>query len=153
MRLSCYLCSRPYDPSTLQTLCECGRPLRVDHDLSPATLDRSELAHRPPTMWRYRPLLPIDPSTAVEGLDVGGSPLHAAPRLARALGLREVWVKDEGRLPTGSLKDRASAMAASIAVQASRIIRGMYSMRGSFRRNISTRAEIMSLLHGHARSA
>ncbi len=63
------------------------------------------------TMWRYRPLLPIGDEAVLPPLTVGGTPTYDAPRLAEALGLGRVWVKDEGRQPTASLKDRASAMA------------------------------------------
>ena len=63
------------------------------------------------TMWRYRPLTPVAADAAVPPLTVGWTPTYDAPRLAGALGLAQVWVKDEGRQPTASLKDRASAMA------------------------------------------
>lgn len=63
------------------------------------------------TMWRYRPLMPIAPDSPVPPLTVGGTPMYDAPRLAAALGVGGVRVKDEGRQPTASLKDRASAMA------------------------------------------
>lgn len=63
------------------------------------------------TMWRYRPLMPIAPASPVPPLTVGGTPMYDAPRLAAALGVGGVRVKDEGRQPTASLKDRASAMA------------------------------------------
>ena len=62
-------------------------------------------------MWRYRPLLPVARDVEVPPLTVGGTPTYDAPRLAEALGVGRVWVKDEGRQPTASLKDRASAMA------------------------------------------
>lgn len=63
------------------------------------------------SIWRYKPLLPIEPDAAVPPLQVGWTPLYDAPRLASALGLRQVWVKDDGRNPTASFKDRASAIA------------------------------------------
>ena len=63
------------------------------------------------TMWRYRALMPIAPDAAVPPLTVGGTPMYDAPSLAEQLGVARVWVKDEGRQPTASLKDRASAMA------------------------------------------
>ncbi|MBN1640345.1 MAG: threonine synthase [Anaerolineae bacterium] len=70
------------------------------------------------SMWRYLPLLPLEPvstlgliaGTTVES--VGWTPLVRAPRLAARLGLRQLWVKDDGRQPTASFKDRASAVAA-----------------------------------------
>ena len=65
------------------------------------------------TIWRYKPMLPIRPNAMVPPLAVGWTPLYAAPRLASALGLKTVWVKDDGLQPTASFKDRASAVAAS----------------------------------------
>jgi threonine synthase len=69
------------------------------------------------SIWRYLPLLPVEPDAA-ERLatgtllaSVGWTPLFSAPRLAAQLGLRHLWVKDDGRQPTASLKDRASAIA------------------------------------------
>jgi threonine synthase len=69
------------------------------------------------SMWRYHPLLPVDAGLAQRLAkdtvlaSVGWTPLLLAPRLAARLGLRQLWVKDEGREPTASLKDRASAVA------------------------------------------
>jgi len=80
---------------------------RVGERISPASLADD----RDPTMWRYRALLPIAADAAVPPLTVGGTPIYDTPRLADALGIGRVWVKDEGRQPTASLKDRASAMA------------------------------------------
>ena len=69
------------------------------------------------SIWRYLPLLPVDPQV-VESLvrdtvlaSVGWTPLYPAPRLATQLGLKHLWVKDDGRQPTASFKDRASAIA------------------------------------------
>lgn len=66
-------------------------------------------------MWRYRPLLPLCSDTPVAPLHVGGTPLLDADRLAAELALYRLQIKDEGVQPTGSLKDRASAMAVAKA--------------------------------------
>ena len=59
-------------------------------------------------MWRYRELLPVEdhPDTPCGWLE---APLYEEPNLARLLGLRKLWIKDDGQNPTASLKDRASA--------------------------------------------
>lgn len=57
-------------------------------------------------MWRYRELLPVEETTPDTPLRVGWSPLYDEPNLARALGIRKLWVKDDGQNPTASLKDR-----------------------------------------------
>ena len=77
-----------------------------------------DLANHPErSIWRYLPLLPVEPEQAedlVRGTvlgSVGWTPLYPAPRLANRLGLHNLWVKDDGRQPTASFKDRASAIA------------------------------------------
>ncbi len=62
------------------------------------------------SIWRYRRLLPVHPDADPPPLQVGGTPLLRGKILERELGVR-LWVKDEGRQPTASLKDRASALA------------------------------------------
>jgi threonine synthase len=62
-------------------------------------------------MWRFAPLLPVLPVAPHPSWDVGASPTHPAPRLARHLGVRDLWLKDDTGLPSASLKDRAAAMA------------------------------------------
>ena len=63
------------------------------------------------TIWRYKPLLPIEPESPVPPLAVGWTPLYEAPRLAESLGLKHLWVKDDGRQATASFKNRARAIA------------------------------------------
>ena len=89
-----------------------------DYDSLKVTLDRDRLsANYETTMWRYRDLLSVTPDTVVPPLAVGWTPLYNAPRLASNLGLRKAWVKDDGANPTGSLKDRASAMVVARALE------------------------------------
>ena len=86
--------------------------VRYDHERIGSTFTKESLGADPDrTMWRYRPVMPVASDAAVPPLTVGGTPLYEAPRLAEAVGVGRVWVKDEGRQPTASLKDRASAMA------------------------------------------
>lgn len=76
---------------------------RVGRDDPAASFDRG--------MWRFRPLLPVDAQAPVPPLLVGDTPIVDSPRLAALAGVKRLWVKDDGRQPTASLKDRASAMA------------------------------------------
>jgi len=101
---------------TLQTLHE-GRPLWVRYDLDAIgrAVDRDALSGRAPTLWRYRELLPVEDDAHVVSLGEVMTPLVPCPRLARALGVRELLVKDESRLPTGSFKARGLALAVSMA--------------------------------------
>lgn len=84
---------------------------------------RRPLRDRPATLERYRELLPLDPGDASFPVPVGGTPLWLSPRLAAEAGVRRLWIKDDGRGPTGSLKDRASTVgvAAAAAAGAGRI--------------------------------
>src|SRR5436190_15335391 len=94
-----------------------GRPLWVRYDLAAvrSAVKPSDLTMRPPSLWRYRELLPLpfdqEPVTLGEGL----TPLLPCPRLGRELGLSRVFVKDESQLPTGSFKSRGMAVAVSMA--------------------------------------
>jgi threonine synthase len=75
------------------------------------------LATRPRNQWRYAELLPLEPASVKHEWPVGFTPIIDSPRLARHLGIRQILLKDEGRNPTGSFKDRASAVGVSHALQ------------------------------------
>ena len=104
----------PHDQ--LQTLHE-GRPLWVRYDLEAvgAAMTKGAVAGREPTMWRYRELLPVEDDSKIASLGEGMTPLLKCERLGAALGLNDLWVKDESQLPTGSFKSRGLAMAISRA--------------------------------------
>ena len=117
----CVKCGREYEAVPDLTNCECGGILDIvyDYDYVKSVLTREKLAaRRKPTMWRYRELLPVEETTPDPELRVGWSPLYEAPRLAERLGLKKLWIKDDGLNPTASLKDRASAMAVAKAREA-----------------------------------
>ncbi|PKO20591.1 MAG: threonine synthase [Chloroflexi bacterium HGW-Chloroflexi-1] len=115
--LKCLICGREYRPDEIEYVCpkhgdEGIVDVQYDYDLIGRRISPATLAANPnPTIWRYRPLLPIEPDSLVPPLTVGGTPLYRADRLAAGLGLQHVWVKDEGREPSASFKDRASAIA------------------------------------------
>ena len=94
----------------------CFGPLTVQYDPEvTARVTRARIEAGPRSVWRYQDLLPVlseDPSLRVD-LGTGFSPLRPAPRLAERLGLRELWLKDDTRNPTGSFKDRVVTMALS----------------------------------------
>ena len=119
-QLRCVKCGKTYPASPEARTCACGGILDVeyDYDYVRARLTPAALAERPRTMWRYRELLPVEPSTPDTPLRVGWSPLYRADRLAAALGLDRLWIKDDGQNPTASLKDRASALAVAKAGEA-----------------------------------
>jgi threonine synthase len=115
--LKCLICGKEYAPDEVEYVCpdhgnEGILDVRYDYELIGSRISRESLAANPDTtVWRYKPLLPVQPDATVPPLTIGGTPLYKADRLAAELGLKHVWVKDDGRLPTASFKDRASVMA------------------------------------------
>jgi threonine synthase len=105
-----------YSPGQLHTTHK-DRPLWVRYDLDAIAkvLTKDKLRERPPTMWRYRELLPPGQKDSIVTLGEGMTPLIAVPRLGQQLGLSNLWVKDEAQLPTGTFKSRGQAVAISMA--------------------------------------
>src|SRR5437764_1000116 len=93
------------------------RPLWVRYDLAAvaAAVRPADLRDRPPTLWRYRELLPLPSEAEPVTLGEGMTPLLPCPRLGAEMGLPKLLVKDESQLPTGSFKSRGMAMAVSMA--------------------------------------
>ena len=115
--LKCRECAREY-PKDVLFVCEyCFGSLEVNYDYKAIkkNLTKETLLARPKNMWRYKELLPIDKDPAV-GLDSGYTPLIKANNLARALGVRELYLKDDSvNHPTLSFKDRVVSVAISKA--------------------------------------
>lgn len=117
LHLKCLICGKTYRPDEIEYVCpdhgnEGIVDVQYDYNYIGQRLNRDDLRRSTaPTIWRYKPLLPIAADAAVPPLTVGGTPLYHTERLAAELGLRHLWVKDDGRLPTASFKDRASAIA------------------------------------------
>jgi threonine synthase len=115
--LRCLICGNEYRPDEIQYICpyhgnEGILDVQYDYNGIAFTFSRKDLERiHEPTIWRYKPLLPIQPNSPVPPLQVGWTPLYYAQRLATILGVHHLWIKDDTRQPTGSLKDRASAVA------------------------------------------
>ncbi len=94
-----------------------GRPIWVRYDLDGirSAVTPAEIAKRPPSLWRYRELLPLPMSAEPVTLGEGMSPILDCPRLASQLQLDSLLIKDESQLPTGSFKSRGMAVAISMA--------------------------------------
>jgi threonine synthase len=94
-----------------------GRPLWVRYDLDRvrAAVGPAAFAGRPPSLWRYRELLPLPAGEEPVTLGEGMTPLLPCPRLGRELGLSRLFIKDESQLPTGSFKSRGMTAAVSMA--------------------------------------
>src|SRR3954452_5814297 len=115
--LKCRECGREY-PLTANHVCEFDfGPLEVvyDYELIKSSLTQEAIRSRPKSMWRYRELLPVEHDPTV-GVQVGFTPLVKADRLAKRLGIRELYVKnDTVNYPTLSFKDRVVSVALSRA--------------------------------------
>ena len=100
----------------IQTLHK-DRPLWVRYDLAGVgrALTKEMLRDRPATMWRYRELLPVPFESQPVSLGEGQTPLLTCSRLAARYGLKDLWIKDESHLPTGSFKSRGLTMAITMA--------------------------------------
>jgi threonine synthase len=105
-----------FPPGRVYTVHE-GRPLWVRYDLDrvKAAVRPEDFRSRPPSLWRYRELLPLPADAEPVTLGEGMSPLLACPRLGPMLGLDKLSIKDEAQLPTGSFKSRGMTVAVSMA--------------------------------------
>jgi len=115
--LKCRECGRLYPKEPIYVCEYCFGPLEVDYDYEKIKhkLTKDVLESRPKTMWRYRELLPIDKEPVV-GLDTGFTPLIRARNLEKALGVKELYLKDDSvNHPTMSFKDRVVSVAISKA--------------------------------------
>ena len=121
MHAKCVKCGKIYEAVPDLTNCACGGILDIiyDYDYIKSVLTKEKLAaRRENSMWRYRELLPVEDTTPAPPLRVGWSPLYEAKNLAAQLGIKKLYVKDDGLNPTASLKDRASSMAVAKATEA-----------------------------------
>lgn len=116
--LTCHLCGATYPAQALWVCAECLGPLEVSYDYATIrrVISRSLIESRPRSLWRYLELLPVqEPRT---GFNSGFTPLVRATRLARELGLSELYLKDDSvNHPTFSYKDRVVSVAATRAVE------------------------------------
>lgn len=105
-----------FPPGQVYTVHE-GRPLWVRYDLGrvKSCVTPADLVARPPSLWRYRELLPLPADEEPVTLGEGMTPLLPCPRLGSELGIGNLLVKDEAQLPTGSFKSRGMTMAVSMA--------------------------------------
>ena len=118
--LECSGCGTTSAPTGLPSVCPaCGQPwlVRYPDRAAPSVTARAEV-RRGQGMWRYRPFLPLLPGEQPVTLGEGDTPLLEAGRTGRRLGLADLWIKDEGANPTGSVKARGLSAAVTRAVRA-----------------------------------
>lgn len=119
--MKCSVCGREYPPDEKVYMClkkDSGR-LDVEYDYSAIAekVNRKNMGERAPFLWKYFEFLPIKKRQNIVTLNEGGSPLLKAEGLAEKIGLRNLYLKDETRNPTGSFKDRSMTVGVSKAVE------------------------------------
>ncbi len=122
VELKCVLCGASYRPGEVEYTCPaCGLDGTLDvlYDYAEAarTMSAESLAGRERSLWRYGELLPIESDDHIPRLSVGWTPLYDCPDVAHEYGVGSLLLKDDGRNPTGSLKDRASAVGVGRALE------------------------------------
>lgn len=120
--LVCVQCGAAYREGERDTCPRCGvdegiLDVRFDLERAAKTLTRRALAERTRSHWRYRELLPLDDAFIPTEGHLGWTPIIEAPRLASLLGIRRLRLKDDGRNPSGSFKDRPSSVGVARAMQ------------------------------------
>ena len=112
--LRCLICNRSFPDGDRHTCTNCGvdgiLDVQYNYDAVAMTLTSSNLSSRPLNQWRYSELLPLATDSVAPHLHIGWTPVYDVPRLASSIGIRRLFLKDEGRNPTSSFKDRASSV-------------------------------------------
>lgn len=120
--LRCVLCSRSYRETDVDYTCpSCGidgtLDVLYDYESAAREMTRKSLASSAEfSLWRYWPVLPVAHKAHAQPLAVGWTPMYDSESLARLYGVKRLFIKDDGRNPTGSLKDRASAIGVGKAL-------------------------------------
>ncbi len=118
--LQCGYCNNIYEADKVWNLCtECSKPLLAMYDLANAKnhLKKSDLPYRPPTLWRYKEMLPIKSDKFILSMGEGFTPLLRANRLSSEIGFENLYIKEEGVNPTTSFKARGLCVAVSKAFE------------------------------------
>lgn len=118
--LKCLICGKEYPADNRFTCTDCGiqgiLDVQYDYDSVLEHL-KSNIGHRTFDHWRYRELLPVSPSIPFPHLHIGWTPVYDVPHLAKHLGISKLFLKDDGRNPTNSFKDRASSVGVMKAIE------------------------------------
>ena len=116
----CINCGSEYGIDEIVYFCrKCGDLLEIKYEpeaLAQA-VSKSDWRKAPLSVWRYRDFMPINDQAKIVSLNEGGTGLHLCQRLAKQLGIRQLYVKNEGENPTGSFKDRGMTVGVTKAVE------------------------------------
>jgi threonine synthase len=116
----CINCGSEYSIDEIVYFCKkCGDLLEIKYDRSElaGALKKSQWRDAPLSVWRYRDFMPISDPSKIVSLNEGGTGLHLCKRLAKHLGIRQLYVKNEGENPTGSFKDRGMTVGVTKALE------------------------------------
>ena len=116
----CIECGSRFGPlEKIYTCPKCGGLLEVELDLGELErgLDRARIRSEPPSVWKYRAFISVIDDSKIVSLREGGTPLYRCEKLAREVGVRELYVKYEGANPTGSFKDRGMTVGVTKALE------------------------------------
>jgi len=118
--LECIACGEKYNENEIIYSCRrCGDLLEVKYDYKvlKERLKESNWKSVPLSVWRYKPLMPVHDPSKIVSLNEGGTGLHQCKRLAKLLGVKWLYVKNEGENPTGSFKDRGMTVGVTKALE------------------------------------
>lgn len=116
--LYCPKCRSTFNHADVQNVCNCGSPLLVSYDLESIKneVDRSELVkRRTQSLWRYHELLPLNDENHIVSLGEGMTPVLQMPSMGESMDIANLYMKDEGIIPTGTFKARGAAVGISKA--------------------------------------
>lgn len=113
--LECAKCQKHYESEQINQLCECGGPLLVKYDLErvKGSLKKEDLKDREPSLWRYWELLPVKDKKNVVSLGEGMTPMIKMEVAGPEIGLNNLYLKDEGIIPSGTFKSRGATVGVS----------------------------------------
>ena len=116
-KLYCPTCGKTYSLNEIHHLCECGSPLLVSYDLEKAgkIFTKEKLAGRVSSLWRYKELLPVQDEANIVSMGEGFTPLIPLKRAGKKSGIPNLYLKDEGVIPSGTFKARGAAVGVSRA--------------------------------------
>lgn len=116
--LRCIACGEEYSAQEQIFVCKkCRGLLEVALELDKVKIGRAELRKRKLGVWRYREFLPVNDDSKIVTLQEGGTPLYKAENLGKELGMKELYIKNEGANPTGSFKDRGMTLGVTKALE------------------------------------
>ncbi|MEM2911670.1 MAG: threonine synthase [Candidatus Bathyarchaeia archaeon] len=115
--LKCRECKSEYSPKRISACEKCFSPLEIVYNLNAIEIDHKIIEKRPPNIWRYHELLPIKDLTIAVDIGAGFTRMRECKNLAKKIGVKRLYVKDDTANPTGSFKDRPASVAVTKALE------------------------------------